>query len=698
MSMLLLQFRVRHAIKDSWSVVPKGVFWMAFGTCVLVVLARLTLSTAGSSPPSSLAHSGRTQVDSSFLEPAAKLNLTAISTAIPTPTIAAPAFTDVWTRTDFLVARSQVSRSWYWGPTPATAGLQEEYAQGLGGKRLVQYFDKARMEINNPSATPGPFYVTTGLLVVELMSGQMQTGNSNFVYRYPACIVIAGDTDDDKAPTYASFRNVSSISSGSDKSDADKTGQRATTTINRAGVVGNDPSKGSTAGGEYVHYVTETKHNIPRVFWDFLNQKGDVIEQGQKVNRQLSDPWFYISGYPVSDAYWVHVKVGGNLVDVLVQAYQRRVLTYNATNPAAFQVEMGNVGLHYYDWRYHNRGSCSAVGGCDIFPTDNVWNRRISQRVNGTLTALPTDVASDEYIRHLGTPVGSASANNVHPDFGATPPPGFQPIVIRNQPPVAVTFTTYKDQSDKGPYPIPTSAPIQGGPTLTPDADRHVLAVDAGNCRLYELYRAEPHAGYWVAESGVVWDLRSNKNVNPARTVGWTSADASGLPMLPGFVRYDEITAGEIRHALSFTAYRIQRENYIWPARHTDGRGLGNVPPPGPSPTPDVKDPPMGARFRLKDSVDIPHVCDRYFATHTHYTAADCLPVQIVLQALKDYGMILHDTGKLSTHELGIAGEWNTNWNDDVLVNVLRDIHVSDFEVVDEQVWKLDPNSMDTAP
>src|SRR5215212_1355541 len=278
-------------------------------------------------------------------------------TGNPSQAFAHPAFERIWTRTDKLVADGQAGRSWFWGPTPRTA-TQEQWMEAGGGQRLVQYFDKSRMEINDPNANQNdPFFVTNGLLTVELISGNMQIGQNAYSPRTPACINVSGDSDDPTAPTYNSFRTVASVAPGVGRTDADKRGQPATATINRAGVVGTDASKATVPGVTYAYYEAATHHNIPQVFWTFLNQQGPVIENGQQVIRQLIVPWFYASGYPVSDAYWARVKIAGVYQDVLIQAFERRVLTYNPANQPAFQVEMGNIGLHYYDWRYNNVGA-----------------------------------------------------------------------------------------------------------------------------------------------------------------------------------------------------------------------------------------------------------------------------------------------------------------------------------------------------
>ena len=264
-----------------------------------------------------------------------------------------PAFQRTWERTDKVVASGQVQRSWYWGPTANTPGLNEEYIEGAGGRRLVQYFDKSRMEINNPAGDPNsPFFVTNGLLTVELISGRMQTGNATFVDRYPADIPLASDPDDANAPTYMSFRGVSTIQANS------RVGLPATATIARNGTVGDDATKASYPKVNIAYFDQTTKHNVPQIMWEFLNETGPVYNSttGQTGNARLSDPWFYTSGLPITEAYWARTKIAGQMQDVLIQAYERRVITYVPNGVPGFKVQVGNIGQHYYDWRYKNAG------------------------------------------------------------------------------------------------------------------------------------------------------------------------------------------------------------------------------------------------------------------------------------------------------------------------------------------------------
>ncbi len=237
-------------------------------------------------------------------------------------------------------------------------------------------------------------------------------------------------------------------------------------------------------------------------------------------------------------------------------------------------------------------------------------------------------------------------------DFGegVWPPGSDSPIGIPyvlvpgTQPFVSISFD-YADQSDPGPYPIPTTAPIEGNSDST--GDRHVLVVDTGTCRLYEIYDAWPQPdGSWQAGSGAIFDLNSDA----LRPAGWTSADAAGLPMLPGLVRYDEVASGIIRHALRFTAPQTQ-EAFVWPARH-EASSLTD---------PDY--PPMGERFRLKAGVDI-----------SGFSPSN----QVILTALKTYGMILADNGS----PWYVSGVPDERWDNDDL-HELGTIPGSDFEAVE---------------
>jgi hypothetical protein len=274
-----------------------------------------------------------------------------------------PAFQRTWDRTDHPVQQGQVSRTFFWGPGPNTPGLFEQYNESpLGNKlRLVQYFDKSRMELNDPGARQDqPFFVTNGLLTVDLISGQIQVGEKEFLPYRNACIPMSGDPGDQFAPTYFAFQKVSVSSERVDTHPAtDRTGQKVIETIDRNGVTGTDPAKSVMTGTDIVHFEASVKHNIPRVFWDFLNASGPVHNASHAVVReQLINPWFFASGLPISEAYWTRATIKGQVKDVLIQAFERRALTYVPSNPTGFQVEMANIGQHYFDWRYRNGGFC----------------------------------------------------------------------------------------------------------------------------------------------------------------------------------------------------------------------------------------------------------------------------------------------------------------------------------------------------
>ncbi len=275
-----------------------------------------------------------------------------------------------------------------------------------------------------------------------------------------------------------------------------------------------------------------------------------------------------------------------------------------------------------------------SVAGLQVFPPDNPWNRDVS--------ADPVDPNSAALIASVGLNTG------LHPDFGTVwngAPNGIPYVVVSgNQAGVPVSFD-YADESDPGPYPIPPDAPIEGGSQST--GDRHVLVIDKDHAKLYELFAAQPLAnGGWHAGSGAIFDLNSDT----LRPTGWTSADAAGLPIFPGLARYDEaVVQGVIRHALRFTVSRTRRA-YVSPARHYA------------SSLTDASLPPMGMRVRLKASFDV-----------TPFPPC----VQVILTALKHYGMFVADNGS----NWYLSGAPDPRWSDSDLATI-RQVHGSDFEVV----------------
>ena len=247
-----------------------------------------------------------------------------------------PAVQDVWRSQDGPVHDGTVARTWLWGPD-TFASTPEPYAEGPGGKRDVYYFDKTRMELNDPTADrSSPWFVTNGLLVRDMILGAVQTGDAAFAPASPASVPLAGDPQPDNpdAPTYASLNGLAAIQPGREL--ADRTGQPVEEVLTRDGTVSGDPALGGYT--TLARYDPVTGRNIATVFADWLDsQSWDAL---------------YVVGRPLSEPYWVHVSVDGTPQWVLVQAFERRVLTFTPTNEAGWQIEMGNVGQHYYVWRY----------------------------------------------------------------------------------------------------------------------------------------------------------------------------------------------------------------------------------------------------------------------------------------------------------------------------------------------------------
>ena len=280
-------------------------------------------------------------------------------------------------------------------------------------------------------------------------------------------------------------------------------------------------------------------------------------------------------------------------------------------------------------------GAGASLNGVIPFPTDNLWNKDIS--------ASPVDPNSSAIINYI------CAGTTVHPDFGAglynNSTMGIPYAVVgSSQAKVTVHFTAYGSESDPGPMPIPANANIEGYPN--PSGDRHVLVLDNSSCWLYELFNASAGSGgTWNADSAAVWDLLNDEQ----RPLGWTSADAAGLPIFPGLVRYDEVAAGQIKHALRVTLAR-SKAAFIPPATHWAANSS------------DSNAAPMGMRMRLKSSFDV-----------SGYSAKN----QVILNALKKYGMIMADNGS----SMFISGAPDDRWNNDDL-HALSGVKASDFEVI----------------
>jgi len=297
-------------------------------------------------------------------------------------------------------------------------------------------------------------------------------------------------------------------------------------------------------------------------------------------------------------------------------------------------------------------GKSPSLAGCDVFPADNPWNTDVS--------AYPVHAQSDSYIQQM------APSTTLHPDWGTfTEQYGIPINTGTGAPPVKMDWTANWGPTESDPlacpnasdgnfcYPIPSSCNIEGGPQASSGSDRHLLYLDTAgapsNCTLYEVYNTQNWSGPgWTAANGAIWHLGSNA----LRPAGWTSADAAGLPILPGLVRLAELQSGEVRHAIRFTMSSTQQA-YIHPATHAAG-------------DPDTSLPPMGLRVRLKASVNV--------------TGASA-EATVLVTALKKYGMLVADNGS----DWYLSGETNDGWSAviDGIIAALKQLHGSDFEVVD---------------
>jgi hypothetical protein len=295
--------------------------------------------------------------------------------------------------------------------------------------------------------------------------------------------------------------------------------------------------------------------------------------------------------------------------------------------------------------------------GCPMFPASNVWNTDISK--------LPVNPRSAAWMKSM-----DSAGLFLHPDFGPDPggyPYGMPFNIVTNAHPLAGISFTYASESDKGPYPFGSSTRIEGGKNA--GGDRHAIMVNSGTCRLYELYDARYSAKQPTAGSGAIWNLRSNA----LRPRGWTSADAAGLPILPGLLNYRQVRAAvrtgtPIRHAIRFTA-QTTRSSFRWPARHEAGSGSSrNLPP-------------MGARFRLKAGFKVRRFCD---SASTAY----CKDAKAVLREMQHYGLILADNGS----NWFFGGSAFPRWPD-ALVSLLKGIPARAFQAVAESCLRVSRNS-----
>lgn len=323
----------------------KSRWWRSRWALVLSILA-LILTACGQSPgvavptmtPTPAVTVGASPVATQAVAGSPTIPATPASVPLDSKGFADPAFSALWNRSDTAVASGKASRTWLWGNPIPFGALREPYAQAAGGSRLVQYFDKGRMEINFPNADHNsPWYVTSGLLTTELVTGKMQVGNHEFEQRQPAHIPVAGDLENisPQTPLFADYTSQYLARA------ANQTGQTVDTKFQRGkGEVRISPP----APVKDVTYDATTGHNIPDVFTSYFNQ--ELTQMGQN--------WLFVMGHPISEPYWVVAQINGQTHLVLVQLFERRTLTYDPQNAAGWKVEFGNIGLDYYRWRYHS--------------------------------------------------------------------------------------------------------------------------------------------------------------------------------------------------------------------------------------------------------------------------------------------------------------------------------------------------------
>jgi hypothetical protein len=276
---------------------------------------------------------------------------------------ALPEFYDVWERTDYPVQQLEVARTWIWGPEPITPGLSEPYIEAEDGERLVQYFDKSRMEAPLNGVDPdSPWFITQGLLAQELMTGQLQLGHEEFENYAPAEIPVAGDWEDQTGPTYADMAQYIEW-------EPREEGAVITQTMDRGGAIDDDADLAEYGVTDEV-YIEQTDHNIASVFWAFMESEGLIYVDGDYDEGPIFADEFYAIGYPLTEAYWGWVQVDGVEQNVLIQCFERRCLTFTPDNPEGWEVESGNIGLHYYIWRYHLIDEPITESGITIDPAE----------------------------------------------------------------------------------------------------------------------------------------------------------------------------------------------------------------------------------------------------------------------------------------------------------------------------------------
>lgn len=442
-------------------------------------------------------------------------------------------FQNLWVQADRLVGSPGVTRPYTWGPSIPAApnAVSEPYAESPGGQRVVQYFDKARMELNNPATG----LVTAGLIVRDLVAGLRQDGDNTFTNLPPSQTQVAGDavSINPNAPVYASFKNAVTLGNADANSKTSAVGSTITQFIDKAGTVTTiTPPESLTVGA----YQAETGHNIAKVFEDFKNQRGAVTDPltGTTIQNQLiytDNPTARVFGYAISEPFWVNTKIAGVERTVLVQLFQRRVLTYNPALPAGSRVEMGNVGQHYYQWRYvENAGGGTTPPPTPTAPLDYTQYRAsylktgniplggtgnsLSYSTGGAVIASSPVYDSDKQWAFIGTNGGGVVAVNISNFTNPVQAWRFQPTGVNfNSPLELYNGVIYVGGADGKVYAIKESdgtaawtSPyaVPGSAKASPLAvDTDTIYFTAADGKLYAITLANATPKWQIQPSGV---------------------------------------------------------------------------------------------------------------------------------------------------------------------------------------------------
>lgn len=412
-----------------------------------------------------------------------------------------------WARTDLPVLEGQAQRTWIWAPQAFTMLMTEPYVEAPGGQRQVQYFDKSRMEITDPDGDPdSPWFVTNGLLVLEMTEGYIQTGHEASEPRELAGIPVAGDPDSPDAPTYRTVAGLMNQPPGSE-------GDVLIARVDGAGNISEDPAlaaHGVTLGPD----ATELgrPHRTASVFWEFMHTSGTIWDGEQFTTAPLFENPYYATGLPLAPPYWARVHVGGTPKDVLFQCFERRCLTYTPDNPEGWQVETGNVGLHYYNWRY-------PAGDPAPTPTETAPPAPPGETQSPTATATPTGVEPTPTNTPTATPtIASSTPTNTAtatPTQGEQPPGGGSEAVCLNATEQAFLNLLNQYRVQNGVGPLAVSA------TLNTAAYNHSRDMSDNN---YFSHNSPNGDTPWDRMADAGYDYNTYKGENIAR--GYASAQA----------------------------------------------------------------------------------------------------------------------------------------------------------------------------